>query len=79
MEIELASFLFLGICFAYGIFASIWPDKIVAYYKKCGWLSENPLLGSYYYSTPKRARITGSVLAVFTFVVSVLGFFRHVA
>ena len=76
----LTPFLLLSFCFAYGIFASIWPNKIVTYYQKFGWVSENPLLGGYYYSTPKRARITGIVLAFSTFIVAIIAIrFRYAA
>jgi hypothetical protein len=69
---ELAILLFLGFVFSWGFIAVIWPSKIVAYYQRFGWVSDNPFFGGYYYSTPKRARITGGVLAFVVFTVGII-------
>ena len=74
---ELMLLLFLVLAFASGLFATIWPSKVVSFYQRLGWGSDNPLFGGFYYTTQKRARRTGTVLAVVTFALGVIRLMTH--
>lgn len=64
--------LFLLMVFIHAVGCIVFPHKIVEYRQKRKW-SESVLSGGYFYATPYRTRLMGTIHLVVILVVFVFG------